>query len=241
MFTEVADKARTLTTKLKGENDKIKQICTEFSLGLRKELATPEECENFSQLNERLAEVQSELANVQEKQDTDKILIAFVGATSSGKSSLINALLQERRLPVGFLQTTMCSIKVCTTEQKEWSVSVTTKDGEKQLLSQTTNEKAIKDLLSEMSGEEYSGERKKLGINTCSIVQVNWPRHLCEELPLNVVLLNTPGFEEDEESIEVVTKSCREADIIVDVMDAMSPSQAAVSILLKLGMVYCNS
>ncbi len=227
-FTEVADTVKKLTTKIQGETDKIVEICTEYNNHLRDELATPEECKDLSQLTGCLAEIQEDLKHVKEKEASSEILIEFVGATSSGKSSLINALLRERRLPVGFMQTTMCSIKVCTTQQKEWSVTVTDENGEKVALSETNDEMAIKDLLSQMSGRKHSEDRKELGICARSIVQVNWPKHLCEVLPLNVVLFDTPGFGEDDESMEVVTQSCREADIIVAVMDAMSPSKATV-------------
>ena len=226
-FTDVADTLKELTTRLQGETGKIEQICTEFSKHLHDELATPKECKDFSQIYECLAEIQDDLKNVKEKEASEEILIEFVGATSSGKSSLINALLREHRLPVGFMQTTMCSIKVCITEQKEWSVTVT-RDGETTLLSKERNEKEIKALLSQMSGLKHSKDRKELDIHTRSIVQVNWPRDQCRVLPLNVVLFDTPGFGEDEESMKVVTQSCREADIIVAVMDAMSPSKATV-------------
>ena len=136
----------------------------------------------------------------------------------------------------------MCSIKVCTTEQEEWSVTLTTENGETKLLSETNDEKAIKDLLSQMSGRKHSEHREELGIHTRSVVLVNWPKDLCEVLPLNVVLLDTPGFGEDEESMEVVKKSCREADIVVAVMDAMSPSKAMVSTLytVSIGVVECK-
>ncbi len=227
-FIEVADTVKELTTKIQGETDKIVEICTDYNKLLRDELATPEEYKDLTQLIECLAEIQENLKNVKEKEASKNINIEFVGATSSGKSSLINALLRERRLPVGFMQTTMCSIKVCTTEQKEWSVTVTDENGETVVLSETNDEMAIKDLLSQMSGRKQSENREKLGIYTRSIVQVNWPKNLCKALPLNVVLFDTPGFGEDEESMEVVTQSCREADIIVAVMDAMSPSKATV-------------
>ena len=265
-FTEVTDTVKDLTTRLQVETGKIEQIRTEFGEHLRDALATPEECEAFSQISKRLDDIQYDLKTVKDKGASEEIIIEFVGATSSGKSSLINALLRERRLPVGFMQTTMCSIKVCTTEQKEWSVTVgdgeaetvrdgetetvrdgeteterdgetetvrdgeteTVRDGETVVLSKTMDEKAIRDLLNQMSGRKNSEHRKELGIHSRSIVQVNWPKDQCKVLPLNVVLFDTPGFGEDEESMNVVRQSCRKADIIVAVMDAMSPSKATV-------------
>lgn len=219
---------KKLTTKIQRETDKIKEICTDYNKLLGDELATPEECKDFSQVTECLKKIQKDLENVKEKEVSKEIIIEFVGATSSGKSSLINALLRKRRLPVGFMPTTMCSIKVCITEQKEWSVTATDENGKTVVLSETNDEKAIIDLLSKMSGRKHSKDREELNINTRSIVQVNWPKHLCKVLPSNVVLVDTPGLGEDEESMKVVTQSCGEADIIVAVMDPMSPSKATV-------------
>lgn len=228
-FTEVAEKVKKLTEKLEGETDKTEHICELYSELLREELATPEECKDLNELTKCLKEIQLELKKVQEKVASEEILIKFVGATSSGKSSLINALLRSRRLPVGFVQTTMCLIKVCITREEKWSVTVTGEKGETRCLSETKDEKAIMDLLSQMSGQEHSKDRKDLGIGPRSVVQVNWPEHLCKDLPPNVVLFDTPGLGEDTQSDEVVTESCREADIIVAVMDVMSPSKATVS------------
>lgn len=228
-LTAVTEQVNKLTKSLEGETAKVKQLCESYRKLVHEELATPEESRDFDKVTEGLGEIQDELKIVQEKGASENIIIKFAGPTSSGKSSLINALLRSRRLPVGFMQTTMCSIKVCTTEGEEWSVTVTDKKGQTKCLSETKDEKAIKDLLSQMSGKQNSQDRKKLGIGPHSVVQLNWPRHLCQVLPKNVVLTDTPGLGEDVESDEVVTKSCREADIVVAVMDAMSPSKATVS------------
>ena len=228
-FTKVAERVTNLTKKLEGETDTIEQICKSYLELLQEEGAKPKEWEDFNELTKCLKKVQAELRNVQEKAASEEILIKFAGATSSGKSSLINALLRSRRVPVGFMQTTMCSIKVCTTEKEEWSVTVTNENGETECLSSSKSEKEVRDLLSNMSGKNHADKREEMRIGTRSVVQVNWPKHLCNVLPLNVVLFDTPGLGEDFESDKVVTESCREADIIVAVMDVMSPSKATVS------------
>ena len=100
------------------------------------------------------------------------MIIQFVGATSSGKSSLINALLGESRPPVGFMQTTICSIKVCITENSEWRVKIIDENGSKETLTEGTNEKAASDRLSKMSGRENEQRWKEKGIGRRTIVQV---------------------------------------------------------------------
>lgn len=228
-FKEVAEKLKNLTKKLEEETKKIEPTYESYLKQLQEELGTFEEWKDLHELNESLEEIQAELRKVQQKADSEKILIKFAGTTSSGKSSLINALLRSRRLPVGFMQTTMCSFKVCTTSKKEWSATVNKGNGKTEPLASSENEEDLKNLLSNMSGEEHAKKRKEMGIDTCTVVQVNWPEEQCKFLPLDVVLFDTPGYGEDEESDEVITESCREADIIVAVMDAMTPSKAIVS------------
>lgn len=64
------------------------------------------------------------------------------------------ALLGESRPPVGFIQTTICSIKVCITENSEWRVKIIDENGSKETLTEGTNEKTVSDRLSKMSGRE---------------------------------------------------------------------------------------
>ncbi|KAJ7360405.1 Mitofusin-1, partial [Desmophyllum pertusum] len=222
-FPKVGQQLRDLTEKLQ----KVKKICTKYYEQLRVEQATPKKCKDFRQLTEYLTKIRDDLKNVQEKEASKEITIAFAGATSSGKSSVINALLRERCLPVGCAQTTMCIFKVCLKkdDSDEWSVEIdgkTPKTGK--------GEKAVNDLLSLMSGSKHRVEREHLKIGTESVVEVNWPLK-CKLLPANVVLIDTPGFGEGKKSDKVVTDSCNKADIIVAVMDVMSPSRGTVSIM----------
>ena len=233
-FAKVPEEVRKETKVLHDEIGTIQKKCKEYGEVLDK-IATFEQLEEFRTSTTRLEGIVKELEAVQDKGASKEIVIQFVGATSSGKSSLINALLRLNPLPVAPMQTTMCSIKVCTTKEKKWSVTITGENGETECLSETRDEEAIKRLLRQMSGKKYSDERKKLNIHAGSVVQVNWPAHLCTVLPLNVALVDTPGFGEKDEWNEVVTKSSGKADIIVAAMDAMSPSAETVS---KICTVY---
>ena len=228
-FLEAVEKVTKLTIPLQKVIENVEAICEKYRGLLREEGATPEECDKLRQLSERLAKIKDDLENVREKEASKEIVIEFVGATSSGKSSLINAILRERRLPVGFMQTTMCTIKVCTTEDDEWSIDKIGENGDKKRLSNGNDDKTVRDLLSKMSGQKNEQLRGKKDIGPRTIIQVNWPVSKCNELPRNVVLCDTPGFGENDEDIEVVTQSCKKADIIVAVMDSMSPSRGRVS------------
>ena len=228
-FSILVEDVKELTKPLQEDTEKIAHILKKYENTQGAEGATPKECDELSQLSQSLDKVMDDLKNVREKEASKDIVIQFVGATGSGKSSLINALLGERRLPVGFMQTTMCSIKVCPTEDSEWSIEIIDENGSKQILSKGADDKTVRDLLNKMSGQKNEQLRKEKGIGLRTIIQVNWPASKCKKLPRNVILCDTPGFGESDEDMELVSQTCKKADVIVAVMDSMSPSRGRVS------------
>ena len=209
--------------KLQNLKEKNYKLCKTYLDHLRQELATPDECQSVKYIEEQLQKIQEDLKRIQKKA-SDKLVIEFVGATSSGKSTLLNALTREERLPAGFAETTMCLIEVYVTDDAKWSVKVNDKT-----LSGIKDEEGIRDLLTAMSQEDVRKERSDLNINEGSVVRVGWPKKLSRQLPENVVLVDSPGYGEDENCDKIVKDSCQKADIIVAVMDSMSPSKSHVS------------
>ena len=118
-FTELTEEVKKLTKPLHEDTEKITNILKKYEEILNEEGATFKEYDELSELSQTLTKVKTDLRNVREKETSKDIVIQFVGKTSSGKSSLINALLRESRLPVGFMRTTMCSTTVCCTEESE--------------------------------------------------------------------------------------------------------------------------
>ena len=228
-FEILREEVEKLTKLLQKDTEEVEDISKQFEETLSEEEKTFKECADLGILYQSLTKAMTELRNVREKLASKDIVIEFVGTTNSGKSSVINALLRERRVPVGFMQTTMCSIRVRVTENREWSVEKIGKDGEKKLLSEAIEEKALENLLSKMSGLKNEKLRKEEGIDLYTTVQINWPKEKCRKLPENVILCDTPGFGESEEDIQLVTERCKKADIIVAVMDSTSPSREIVS------------
>ena len=197
-FEILREEVEKLTKLLQKDTEKVEDISKQFEETLSEEEKTFEECADLGILCQSLTKAMTELRNVREKLASKDIVIEFVGTTNSGKSSVINALLRERRVPVGFMQTTMCSIRVRVTENREWSVEKIGKDGEKKLLSEATEEKALENLLSKMSGLQNEKLRKEEGIDLYTTIQINWPKEKCRKLPENVILCDTPGFGESE-------------------------------------------
>ena len=203
--------------------EEVRGVCNEFSKEYLDKI--PREPEEIQMLRDKLKEMMVKLKDELKKAVSEDIAIVFVGGISSGKSSLINALLRESRLPVQKAQTTMCKIQVCPTAETEWSVEML--GCEKPVFSKMSKED-VKALLSKMSGRSNTAEREKLNIDSHSVIQLNWPRHLCT-LPENIVLIDTPGCSESTDG----NNSYKEADILVGVMDFMSPSMKFVSKCLR--------
>ena len=219
----VVQEAEDDRKKLQNLKENNHELCKTYLDHLSQDLATPDECKSVEYVEKQLQKIQEDLERIQKKA-YGKVVIEFVGATSSGKSTLINALTREERLPTGFAGTTMCLTEIYTTDDEEWSVKV-----DDETLSDKKNEKSIRDLLTAISQEDVRKERSDLNINEGSVVRVGWPKRFSRQLPENVVLVDSPSYGETENCDQIVKNSCQKADIIVAVMDSMSPSIAQVS------------
>ena len=211
---EFLKNVKDFTQDLLEQNEKAEKILDKY----RKKF------NDVAEIEEDLAKIKKVLQKVQEEA-TEKLVIEFVGAVDSGKSSLINALLREDRLPTACGESTVCSFKIVTTEEEEWSLQLdekTKKKSEKDL-------EEIKQLCSKMCNSENRARREELKITAESVLQLNWPEKLCKKLPENVVLYDTPGFGEDSEVFDILKKSCETADILVAVMETKTPSLEKVS------------
>ena len=156
---------------------------------------------------------------------SDDVTIVFVGPTSSGKSSLINALLRDDRLPTGSYTSTMCIFKVRPTHDKFWSVINT---GNGTILSKGRDKEQVKKYLDALVDEDSEKKREEENISCDSVIQVNWPRYLCN-LPEDIVLVDTPGLKENSETSKATANIYKKADLIVGVMNIKSPSVENVS------------
>jgi len=203
-----------LTKDLLAQNEKAEKILKEYK----------EKFNDVTDIENGLAEIKDDLVKLQ-IQATDKPqVIVFVGAVNSGKSSLINALLRGDPLPTSTGESTVCSFKISTTVEEEWSLQL---DGKEKKYGDDF--KKIMKACSKLGGSHGKATRKKLKITEKSVLQVNWPEKLCKSLPPNFVLYDTPGFGEDKEVFKALKESCKTADTIVAVMDTTVPSLEKVS------------
>lgn len=117
-FEILREEVEKLTKLLQKDTEKVEDILKQFEETLSEEEKTFKECADLGILCQSLTKAMTELRNVREKLASKDIVIEFVGTTNSGKSSVINARLRERRVSVGFMQTTVCSVRVRVTEKK---------------------------------------------------------------------------------------------------------------------------
>ena len=73
---------------------------------------------------ERLESFSSQIHNIREVLARQQLKVVFFGRTSSGKSSLINALLGDTVLPTGLGHTTRCFIQIQGTDESQPSLMV---------------------------------------------------------------------------------------------------------------------
>lgn len=211
---KLVENVKDLTKHLLAQNEKAEKILGEYK----------KKCNDVEDIEKGLAKIKKDLQEVQE-QATDNLVIEFVGAVDSGKSSLINALLRDDRLPTSCGESTVCSFKIVITEEERWSLQL---DGETEKKYGEEFKEIIK-ACTKMSSFECRAKRKKMKITAKSVIQLHWPKMLCKTLPENVVLYDTPGLGEDSEVFEVLKKSCKTADILVAVMETKTPSLQRVS------------
>lgn len=216
---ELSDKIHSLTKALK----EVEEICDGYC---KKYLSEhPLASETTEQPQNGLKQIVDTLEEDLKTAKSEDVTIVFVGQTSTGKSSLINALLRDDRLPTGPFTSTMCIFEVRPTDKKLWSV-IDTVSGT--ILTETMNKEEVKKYLDALADEKTVRERGEQNVNSESVMQVNWPSYLCK-LPEDIVLVDTPGIKENEAYDRAVANSCKKADLIVAVVDLMSPSIENVS------------
>lgn len=220
---ELSDKIHSLTKALK----EVEEICDGYC---KKYLSEhPLASETTEQPQNGLKQIVDTLEEDLKTAKSEDVTIVFVGQTSTGKSSLINALLRDDRLPTGPFTSTMCIFEVRPTDKKLWSV-IDTVSGT--ILTETMNKEEVKKYLDALADEKTVRERGEQNVNSESVMQVNWPSYLCK-LPEDIVLVDTPGIKENEAYDRAVANSCKKADLIVAVVDLMSPSIENVAEVLN--------
>ncbi|CAF2601163.1 unnamed protein product [Rotaria sp. Silwood2] len=130
--------------------------------------------------------------------------VVFFGRTSNGKSTVMNAMLREKILPIGMGHTTNCFLQIEGTDKNEPSVLIPGSDEPKSV----NNLSSIGNALS----------REKL--DSDSLVKILWPKEKCRLLRDDVVLVDSPGIDVSVNLDEWIEKYCLDADVFILVISA---------------------
>ncbi|XP_066475705.1 mitofusin-1 [Tiliqua scincoides] len=159
---------------------------------------------------DELAEIQaykSKLAIIGEVLARRHMKVAFFGRTSSGKSSVINAMLWDKVLPSGIGHTTNCFLSVAGTE------------GDKAyLMTEGSDEKKSVKTVNQLAHALHMDKDLEAGC----LVHVFWPKAKCALLRDDLVLMDSPGTDVTTELDSWIDKFCLDADVFVLVANSES-------------------
>ncbi len=131
----------------------------------------------------------------------------FFGRTSSGKSSVINALLGEKILPSGLGHTTACFVKVRGIP------------GDEPALVDLQSGEAV--AVGDLRGLVHALSDDRLGPGCC--LDLQWPRDRCSLLTDDdVVLVDSPGVDVEADFDDWIDRHCLDADLFVLVVNSES-------------------
>ncbi|XP_060098534.1 mitofusin-1 [Heteronotia binoei] len=157
-----------------------------------------------------LAEIQAyknKLTIIGEVLSRRHMKVAFFGRTSSGKSSVINAMLWDKVLPSGIGHTTNCFLSVEGT------------DGDKAyLMTEGSDEKKSVKTVNQLAHALHMDKDLEAGC----LVHVFWPKAKCALLRDDLVLVDSPGTDVTTELDSWIDKFCLDADVFVLVANSES-------------------
>nr|XP_009924673.1 PREDICTED: mitofusin-1 isoform X6 [Haliaeetus albicilla] len=167
---------------------------------------------------QKIQAYKNKLAVIGEVLSRRHMKVAFFGRTSSGKSSVINAMLWDKVLPSGIGHTTNCFLSVEGT------------DGDKAyLMTEGSDEKKSVKTVNQLAHALHMDKDLKAGC----LVHVFWPKSKCALLRDDLVLVDSPGTDVTTELDSWIDKFCLDADVFVLVANSESTLMNTVEHLQK--------
>lgn len=196
-------KAKQKINSTFGHIGKFLEDCNTFLLQCEIADDSMEDVKNFSsEVSGFLAQVSS----ISEVLARDQMKVAFFGRTSNGKSTTVNAMLQDKILPMGIGHTTNCFLSVHGSDLPD-----------PYILTAGSNDKRNVKSLSQLAHALCDDK-----LDHSSLVQVFWPKTRCKLLSEDVVLVDSPGIDVSPDLDLWIDKHCLDADVFVLVANAES-------------------
>jgi hypothetical protein len=147
-----------------------------------------------------LAALSEKAALIKSSASRDFMKVVFIGRTSNGKSTTINAMVHARVLPSGSGHTTSCFCEIKGTSKED-----------PYLLAPTSpNPRPISDV--DQLADALAGAER---LSCDAIVELHWPINKCHLLMHDVVFIDSPGLDISHDSDSWIDKHCTDADVFV--------------------------
>lgn len=162
---------------------------------------------DFFNVKPQLAQLEAsngKIAGIKDVLARNNMKVAFFGRTSNGKSTVINAILQNRILPAGIGHTTNCFLQVEGTDENEPYIVVN---------DQRRTIESVKNLGNALSQDS---------LEDSALVKIYWPKSMCPILHDDVVLVDSPGTDVSANLDKWIDLYCRDADVFILVSNAES-------------------
>lgn len=189
----------------KKDINKIFNKVEEFAENLNEFYSTYDEIFDEDQLKNIKNSI-AKISGIRDVISRNNMKVAFFGRTSNGKSTVINAILQNKILPAGIGHTTNCFLQVEGTDESEPYIILEESN-------QRHNIESVKHLANALNTES-------LGDST--LVKVYWPKSKCPILHDDVVLVDSPGTDVSANLDKWIDLYCLDADVFVLVSNAES-------------------
>lgn len=178
-----------------------------------------EEISKNAEPKHKLALLNQSIKGIQKILESNQMKVAFFGRTSNGKSTTINAILHDAVLPAGYGHTTNRFLQIQGNRRKPKTdayliVTENNKPKEYPVKSVANLADALKNEVSEnfkSSNPEHS-----------MLVDIYWPVSKCPLLKYDVVLVDSPGVDVQEDLDKYIDEYCNDADVFVLVSNAES-------------------
>ncbi|XP_072164563.1 mitofusin-2-like [Diadema setosum] len=162
---------------------------------------------------EQLTKVEAfrkQVKGIQDVLERDHMKVAFFGRTSNGKSTVINAMLRDKVLPSGIGHTTDCFLCVEGCEGQEGYMKMPNSTERLSMMSVGQLAHAL------------ANERDHEACHQSSVLNIFWPKSRCHLLMNDVILLDSPGIDVEQDLDEWINNHCMDADVFVLVSNAES-------------------
>lgn len=141
----------------------------------------------------------------------NQMKVAFFGRTSNGKSTVINAILHDKVLPTGYGHTTGCFLQIQGNQNEEAFLEV-----HKKGMDVASDHQPIQ------SVKHIANALNENALEYSTLVKIYWPISKCPLLKYDVVLVDSPGVDVEENLDEWIDEHCHDADVFVLVSNAES-------------------